>query len=124
MSPISQYEVLVNTINEKLNLVMIKSEDIITITINYKDVVFSNTIDIQEDTLANTDNNNDKGMGIDNIHNFICYSLENNNTDVDFIYNEECEFVSFEVTFNIKMNDFAFGYHINLDGDYDEFNNE
>jgi hypothetical protein len=122
MSTINQYEVSVNNIDEKLNLIMLKSEDNIAFTINYKNVIFSNKINIKEDSIASTDNNNDKGMGIHNIYNFILYSLENNNTDFEFIENDECEIVSFEVVFNIKMNDFVFGYHITLDGDYDEFN--
>ena len=113
MSSIQEYEVKVNNINEKLNLLINKIEDNIEITINYKDVEFSNTIDIKEDTSANID---DKGMGIDNISSFIQYSLENDNTKVDFIYDEECEIVAFEVNFNINMNNFSFGYSINLDG--------
>lgn len=122
MSSISQYEVSINSINEKLNLILEKVGDNITVTINYKDVVFSNKINIKEDATANTNCDNDKGMGIYNIHSFICYSLENNNTDIEFDHNEECEFVSFDIIFNIKINDFAFVYHISLDGDYDEFN--
>ncbi len=122
MIAFGQYKVTIKNVNEELYLVFSQNEDIITITINYKDVVFSNKINIKEDVLANTDNNNDKGMGIFNIHSFIYYSLENNNTDIEFIYDGECEIVSFEVIFNVKMHNFMFGYHIILNGNYDEFN--
>lgn len=121
MNKIKEFTVEVNTINEKVKLLINKTTDNIKISINYKDVVFSNTINIKNDTSANTDEDNDKVFEINNISSFIDYSLENDNTEIDFIYDKECETVAFEVKFNINMNNFNFGYTINLNGNYDEY---
>ena len=124
MSSIQEYEVSVKNINEKLNLIIEKNNEDIVISINYKNIVFENIIDIStssNDTMAHTNCDNEKSMGVENIHSFIKYSLETNNTSIEFIYDKECEIISFEIEFNIKINDFEFGYNIILNGDYDDF---
>ncbi len=110
MSLIQEYTVTVYNINEilspyinyneKLNLHINKIEDNITLTINYKDIVFSNTINIKEDKFA---------------------IPKNDNTEVNFIYDDDCKFVEFEVQFKIEINDFNSEHSVILSGDYDEF---
>lgn len=120
----NQHEVTINSINEKLNLIISKSEDNITISINYKDVVFSDIIDIKEDNLVYAINaNKGRDVKVDNIYDFICYSLKNNNTCVNFTIDDKIGYVLFNITFDIKMCNTLFRYRIYLDGDYeyDEF---
>lgn len=125
MSLTSQYEVLVINMGdeiEKMNLIIKKDEDIITISMNYYNVEFSNKINIKEDATFYEDGKQEKGIGVSNIYNFICHSLENNTTQIEFAYDRNCEYIAFESIFNVDMGGFMSGYHISLIGDdYDKF---
>jgi hypothetical protein len=118
MSSIHQYAVKVNGIDEKLNLVLEMDANSLKVSIDYENVTFSNTNVFKESIRPDIKKIN----GGRSNNNDLTTILKNNNTEIDFIYDKDCETALFEVKFNIsKTYGINFCESIILEGDFNEF---
>jgi len=138
MSLNNQYMVKSDKINSNieytLDIECLDNKDI-KLSINYKNMIFTSTIDFDEDTSGSSSlDDYEKQFSIENIHHFIKYSLDNNLTtisyenikkyennnvnNINYDDSNDHEDIFFVINFDVKINNFIFGYTISLNPDF------
>ena len=138
MSLNNQYMVKSDKINSNieytLDIECLDNKDI-KLSINYKNMIFTSTIDFDEDTSGSSSlDDYEKQFSIENIHHFIKYSLDNNLTtisyenikkyennnvnNINYDDSNDHEDIFFIINFDVKINNFTVGYTVSLNPDF------
>ena len=123
-----------SNIEYTLDIECLDNKDI-KLSINYKNMIFTSTIDFDEDTSGSSSlDDYEKQFSIENIHHFIKYSLDNNLTtisyenikkyennnvnNINYDDSNDHEDIFFIINFDVKINNFTVGYTVSLNPDF------